>query len=145
MSFTSTQTGIENYAGTAQLLFPHPPIVEERFAESSVATVVAWSIPNTACLVQYQGAQTRKFLKLLVRTLTAADMTTLTQLRDAGGLMYAKITPGTSTTILCAFAPDEDQEWEPMVADHPEKTATGTDIPALLKVYEAHIVLVRME
>jgi|OpeIllAssembly_1097287.scaffolds.fasta_scaffold00063_6 hypothetical protein len=145
MSFTSLQTGIENYAGGTKLLFPHPPIIEERFAESSISTVTAWSLSNTACVVQYNSTQARRYLKLFVRALSASEMATLTTLRDMGGLMYAKITPGTSTTILCCFGTDDEHEIEAMIADHPEKTAAGNDIPALLKVYDAHIVLVRME
>jgi hypothetical protein len=84
-------------------------------------------------------------LKLFVRTLTAAQMTTLTTLRDTGGLMTAKIEAGVATTYLCVFAPDDQQDWIPMIADHPESTETGTAIPDVLKVYEAHIALILME
>lgn len=145
MSFTTLQTGIETYDAATKLIFPHPPIVEERFGESSVSTVVSWSIANTPCVVQYGGTQSRRLLKLFVRTMSATQMATLQTLRDTGGLMYAKITPGTTTTILCVFAPDDEQTWEPMIADHPEADAAGDDIPDIIKVYEAHIVLVRME
>lgn len=145
MSFTSLQTGIETYDEITKLIFPHPPIIEERFAESTIGTVAAWSLSNTACVVQYNGTQARRMLRLFVRRLSAAEMATLVTLRDAGGLVRAKITPGTSTTILCAFAEEDEQDWVPMIADHPEKDATGSDIPALLKVYEAHIALIRME
>lgn len=145
MSFGSTETGIETYGGGTKLVFPHPPIIEERFADSAVGTVTAWSLSNTACVVQYHGLQARRMLRLFVRALTAAQMATLQTIRDAGGLVYVKLAATGSTTLLCAFAEESEQEWEPMIADHPETNAAGSDIPALLKVYEAHIVLARME
>jgi len=145
MSFTDLQTGIETYDEVTQLIFPHPPIIEERFAESTVATVSAWSLSNTACVVQYNGVQARRMLRLFVRTLTDTQMATLETIRDAGGLVNVKIAADTDATILCAFAEEDEQEWVPMIADHPQTDASGNAIPAVLRIYEAHIALVRME
>jgi hypothetical protein len=82
---------------------------------------------------------------MFVRTLTATQMATLVTLRDTSGLFNVKPKPGDATTYLCTFAPDEAQDWRPMVADHPEAQADGSAITDILKVYEAHIVMVLME
>jgi hypothetical protein len=145
MSFTDDQVGIETYDGSTQLLFPHPPIIEERWEEGSLGTSVKYSLLNTPCVVQYDTDQDKRMLRLFVRRLNGTQMATLQTLRTTKGLMYAKLEVGTSTTILCAFAPDSDQEWVPMIAEHPETDEAGDPVPAVLRVYEAHIVLVRME
>jgi len=145
MSFEDDEVGIETYDGVTQLLFPHPPIVEERWEEGSLGTSVRYSLVNTPCVVQYGTDQAKRMLRLFVRRLNGTQMATLQALRNTLGLMYAKLEVGTSTTILCAFAPDDEQDWVPMVADHPETDEAGDDVPAVFRVYEAHIVLVRME
>lgn len=146
MSFTINQTGIEDYlTETTQIIFPHPPIVESRWAEGTPGTVVRWSVSNTPCVVQYQGEQDRRVLRLFVRTLTAAQIDTLRQLRDDGGLLNVKITPGSATTILCMFAEDTDQDWHPMIAEHPDAKGDASAIDGIFLIYEAHIVLARME
>lgn len=145
MSFTINQTGIENFAESIQLIFPHPPIIEERFTDSKVDHLVEWSIKKTAVTVQYEGSQDLQWLRLFVRRMTAAQMATLAELRDETGLMNVKLAAGSATTILCAFGPEDEQEWTPMINDHPETTEDGSAIPTLLKVYEAHVALVRMD
>jgi len=145
MSFDDDEVGIETYDGVTQLLFPHPPIIEQRWEEGKLGTSVRYSIMNTPCVVQYQTDQDKRLLRLFVRRLSATQMATLQTLRETLGLMYAKLVVGTSTTILCAFAPDSEQDWKPMIKDHPETDEAGDDIPALLRIYEAHITLVRME
>lgn len=141
MSFEDDEVGIENYAGTVQLLFPHAPIIESRWMQSKVSKVVETSFANTPITVQWDGDQSKTLLHLFVRRMTAAQITILQQLRDMTGLMYVKIQPDTSAVILCAFGPDGDQSWQSMIAEHPD----GTDIPSVFKVYEAHITLIRME
>lgn len=145
MSFTDDEVGLETYDGVTQLLFPHPPIIEQRWEEGKLATSVRYSIVNTPCVVQYGADQDKRMLRLFVRGLSDTQMATLQTLRDTVGLMWAKLEVGTSTIILCAFGNEADQDWQPMVADHPETDDSGDPVPAIFRIYEAHIVLVRME
>jgi hypothetical protein len=141
MSFTNSQVGIEDYNETTQLLFPHPPIIEERWAESRTAKAVEISFANSPITVQWASGQSSTLIHLFVRRLTAGQIATLQILRNMTGLMRVKIQADDSQTILCAFGPDDKQAWNSMVAEHPD----GSIVPSVFKVYEAHITLIRME
>jgi hypothetical protein len=145
MSFTTAQTGIETYDGVTQLLFPHPPVILERFAEGKVARAHAVTITGKNISVQWAGVQDKLSLRIKVRTLTAANMATLEAIRDAVGLVYVKLAAGVATTYLCALMNDEDQKWVPMVADHPETKTDGSAVDTVFLVYETEIALLRME
>ena len=145
MSFGINDTGIETYDEVTQLLFPHPPIIENRFMESGNDRVAHVTLAKTAVVTVFSPYQAKVWLDLFVRRLTETNMVTLGSLRDDGGLVRVKTTPGSAATVLCMFRPDEDQDWAEMIAPHPEAQDDGSAIPALLKVYEAHIALARME
>jgi hypothetical protein len=148
MSFGIDDTGIEDIAETTQIIFPHPPIISDRFIEDGLSKTHAISVRGTVQVVQWPFDQDDRLLKLFVRQLTEANMNTLMTLRNMVGLMNVKIKAGVSDTILCAFASEAMQtRWKSMTASdgHPESKADGSAIPAVFKIYEAFITLTRME
>lgn len=148
MSFGNNDTGIEDLAEVTQIVFPHPPIIANRFEEDGLSKTHRVSVRGTVQMVQWPYDQEDRVLKLFVRTLTEANMVTLKTLRNTIGLMTVKTAAGTADTILCAFASEEMQvRWKSMTADngHPETKADGSAIPSVFKVYEALITLLRME
>ncbi len=145
MSFTDDQVGIETYDGSIQLLFPHPPVILDRFTESGVDRDQAISIKGTVTSVQWLSDQPKRELRLLVKTMTAAQMATLETLKGTTGLFYVKIAAGVATKILCDFQDDGEQEGDSMVAPHAETKGDGSAIDDIFKVYETEIALVRIE
>ena len=142
MAFNLEDVGIER--GTTQVLFNHPPIIEQRHAESGQDTIYEVAIPGNPVVVQYVPSQAKIFLRLRWEQVTPAQVTTLETLRAGAGLVTVKLKPGSAATLSCMFGPDEEHSIEPYTGDYPESDKIGGALPDLMKTYRVSLTLLRM-
>ena len=144
MAFNLADVGIEDAAETTQVLFAHPPIIEQRHAESGQDTVYEIAVPGNVVAVQYVPTQAKRFLWLRWEQVTSTQVATIETLRTTGGLMTVKLKPGDATTLTCVFGPDADQSITTYTGDYPESDKIGGSLPELMTTYKVRLTLLRM-
>ena len=144
MAFALDEVGIEDIGEVTQVLFDHPPIIEDRHAESGQDTIYEVAVPGNPVGVQYVPSQSKIFLRLRWEQVTSTQMATLETLRATAGPMTVKLKPGDATTLTCLFGPDADQDITPYTGDYPESDKTGGALPELMKTYKVRLTLLRM-
>ena len=132
MAFNLSDVGIER--GATQVLFDHPPIIEERHAESAQDTSYEIAIDGSVVGVQFVKSQTK-----------ATVVAGLETLRETRGAVTVKLKPGDATTITCLFGPDSMQEFTPYTGAYPESDKSGAALPNLMKTYRVKLTLLRLE
>ena len=142
MAFTINQTGFER--GATQLLFPDPPILLDRHAEEAQDSAYAVSLTGKPITTQYVRTQSKSFLRLRLRVLEGAAVTTQTTLMEGEGPVTVKLTPGSATTILCMFGPRADQKLMPYNNDYATGKSDGTAVDPILTQYHAELFLLRL-
>jgi hypothetical protein len=142
MAFTINQTGIER--GATQLLFPSAPIIIDRHREEPADAAHAIAITGAPIVVQFGRTQQKSELRMRIRLLTGAEVTTLNTLMAGSGPVVVKLTPGSATTINCMFGPREEQEVVPYSGDYATAKMDGSAVDPLLEQHHAELFLLRV-
>ena len=142
MAFAIGEVGIER--DTTQVLFAAPPIIEDRHMEGGPAVSYELSIANTPCVVNYVVEQDKAKLKIRMEQLTWAQVLVLDTLMNTSGPVTVKLTPGSATTITCAFAPRSEHSIEAYNGPHPESDKVGDPLTPILTTYKVTLSLLRL-
>lgn len=142
MAFTINQTGFER--DTTQLIFGDAPIILKRHAEDAADTAYAVAISGQPVTTQFHRAQSKSFLRLRLRLVAGADVTTLEDLMGGDGPVTVKLTPGDATTILCMFGPRDDQKLVPYNDDYATGKSDGSAVDPIFTQYHVELLLLRL-
>ena len=142
MAFTINQTGFER--GATQLIFGDAPIILRRHAEEAADAAHAIAINGQPITTQFTRTQAKSFLRLRLRLVAGADVTTLEDLMKGAGPVTVKLTPGDATTILCMFGPRDDQQLTPYNDDYATGKSDGSAVDPIFTQYKADLFLLRL-
>ena len=120
-----------------------PPKVLNRAAEGAPDRSVAVSLAGTPIVTEWVGAQLAQRLVLRWEVLSGAQVATLLAILQTTGTVTVRLYTGGST-ILCAWAPRDEQKITPLLGDYPERLASGATQLTTRTQCSAELTLIRI-
>lgn len=127
MSLTLLQTGLYNTHRT--VIFPHAPIDLDRWGHGAPATALTETLGG-AVVTEYIRTPERHRFNWMLREVPAAVMAQLQAIKEDGGIVYAKPTPGSNTEYLCVFDPEQG-DWRGVAGDYPNAKDDGQPVSSV--------------
>lgn len=137
MSFIGNETGVER--GATKVVFPVPPDVVGRFSDGQEDPVISRSLSGEYVAVFLHRTSSSHVLKLHVKVMEWADVQALAGLMDTASPVTVRYAPG-GTDYTCVFGPREEQEFKPLLGNHPDARTDGSAIQSTLLRYEVTLV-----